>query len=203
MTFACLDDAAQFVAQPQAQLGVEIRERLVEQQDARVVDQRTRERDALHLSAGQLRHRARGIFGEADELEHARDLLRGLVARHFAVAQRIVDVLLHRHVRPHRVGLEHHADVAQARRHVQSALGRRDLVAADRDRAAGRLFEAGDAAQGRGLAAAGGPEQHDDLARRDAEAHVVDRGAADQELLAQMRDDQFGGHSVTSTYDTH
>ena len=47
----------------------------------------------------------------------------------------------------------------------------------------------------RGLAAAGGPEQHDDLARRDAEAHVVDRGAADQKLLAQMRDDQFGGHS--------
>ena len=44
----------------------------------------------------------------------------------------------------------------------------------------GRLFEAGDAAQGRGLAAAGRPEQHDDLARRDAEAHVVDRGAADQ-----------------------
>ena len=37
----------------------------------------------------------------------------------------------------------------------------------------GRMLEAGDAAQRRGLAAARRPEQHDDLARRDAEAHVV------------------------------
>ena len=114
------------------------------------------------------------------------------------MAQRIIDVLAHRHVRPHRVGLEHHADIAQARRHMHAALRRRDLVAADRDHAGGRLLQARDAAQRRGLAAAGRPEQHDDLARRDAEADVVDRRAADQELLAQMRDDQFGGHYLVS-----
>src|SRR6476620_10427019 len=79
---------------------------------------------------------------------------------------------------------------------MHAALRRRNLVAADRDHAAGRLLESRDAAQRRGLAAAGRPEQHDDLARRDAEAHIVDRRAANEKLLAQMRDDQFGGHSL-------
>ena len=50
-----LDDTAQLVAQSQAQLGVEVRERLVEQQDARLVDQRAGKRDTLHLPAGELR----------------------------------------------------------------------------------------------------------------------------------------------------
>ena len=51
------------------------------------------------------------------------------------MAQRIGDVLAHRHVRPHRIGLEHHADVAQARRHQHAARRRRHHLAADADRA--------------------------------------------------------------------
>src|SRR5947209_10649524 len=125
------------------------------------------------------------------------DLATRLITRHLAMAQRVVDVLAHRHVRPDRVGLEHHADIARTRRHVHATLRRRDFIAADRDRAGGRLLQAGNAAQRRGLAATGRPEQHDDLAGRDAEADIVDRRAPDCELLAQMRDDQFGGHSKT------
>src|SRR3954452_23913578 len=79
---------------------------------------------------------------------------------------------------------------------MHAAIRGRDLVAADCDHAAGGLLETRDAAQGRGLAATGRSEQHDDLASRDAEAHVVDRRPADQKLLAQMRNDQFGGHSL-------
>jgi hypothetical protein len=40
-----LDDAAQVVAQAQAQLGVEVGQRLVEQEQLRVVDEAARQRD--------------------------------------------------------------------------------------------------------------------------------------------------------------
>ena len=49
---------AQLVAQLEAHLVVEVRHRLVEQQQMRIDRQRAAERDALALAAGQLRHRA-------------------------------------------------------------------------------------------------------------------------------------------------
>ena len=52
----------------------------------------------------------------------------------------------------------------------------------------GRMLEPGDAAQRRGLAAAGRPEQHDDLAGRHGKADAVDRRPADRKLLAQVGD---------------
>jgi hypothetical protein len=55
------------------------------------------------------------------------------------------------------------------------------------------MLEPGDAAQRRGLAAAGGAEQHHDLAGRHGKADAVDRGPADEKLLAQvgLRDFEF------------
>ena len=47
----------QFLPHPPAHGAVERRERLVEQQDARLRDERARERNALLLSAGQLRRK--------------------------------------------------------------------------------------------------------------------------------------------------
>ena len=122
MTPGCLDDAAQLVAQAQAQLGVEVRERLVEQQELRVVDEAAGERDALHLPARELRHRALGVFRRGRRARAPRRPCGAVSARGTcAMAQRVGDVLAHRHVRPDRIGLEHHADVAQARRHEHAA----------------------------------------------------------------------------------
>ena len=53
-----------------AQLEVERAERLVEQEHARLVDERARERDALLLAAGELRRLALLEARELDELEH-------------------------------------------------------------------------------------------------------------------------------------
>src|SRR5262249_56172241 len=79
--------------------------------------------------------------------------------------ERIGNVLLDRHMRPDRVGLEHHTDVARARRYL-NAVGRRRHHAPADTHAPGRgMLETGDAAQRRGLAAAGGTEHHYDLAR--------------------------------------
>ena len=66
--------------------------------------------------------------------------------------------------------------------------GRRHQIPGDADLAAGRMLEPGDAAQRRGLAAAGGTEQHHDLAGRHRKADAVDGGPADRELLAQVGD---------------
>ena len=46
-----LEDAAQLVAQADAQLGVEVGERFVEQQELRSVDEAARQRDALQAGA--------------------------------------------------------------------------------------------------------------------------------------------------------
>ena len=69
-----------------------------------------------------------------------------LGARCAAMAERIRDVLLDRHVRPDRVGLEHHADVAQARRHLDAVERRRHQSPADADAPGGGMLEARDAA---------------------------------------------------------
>src|SRR5229473_4774444 len=58
------------------------------------------------------------------------------------------------------------------------------------------MLEACDAAQGRGLAAARGPEQHHDLAGRHGKAYAVDRRAADRELLAQVGDVERRRHDL-------
>ena len=96
--------------------------RLVEQQQLRPVDDAARQRHALHLPARQRHHRPVGIFGQTDQRQHFLDLAVGIRARHLPVLQRIDHVLPHRHMRPHRIGLEHHAEVARARRHQNAAL---------------------------------------------------------------------------------
>ncbi len=58
-----------------AQLEVERAERFVEQQRARVVDQRAGQRDALLLAAGQLGGLALGEVGQPDDLEQLVDPL--------------------------------------------------------------------------------------------------------------------------------
>ena len=71
-------------------------------------------------------------------------------------------------MRVERVVLEHHGDVAVA------GLELVDHPAADRDLAGGDRLEAGDHAQQRGLAAAGGADEDDELAVGDVEVDAVD-----------------------------
>ena len=60
-----------------AQLQVERAERLVEQQHARAVDDRARERDALALAAGELDGLALADAGQAHHLERLAARVRG------------------------------------------------------------------------------------------------------------------------------
>ena len=70
-------DRAELVAHLHAQLGVEIAQRLVEQQHLRLEHQRARDRDALLLAAGQRRRRALGEILHLDQPQRSRRRDRG------------------------------------------------------------------------------------------------------------------------------
>ena len=168
-----------------AQLGVERRQRLVEQEQFWRERQRPGDRDALPLPARKLGDRAVGKARQVHHLQQFVDALGLLFARRAADAQRVGDVVADRQMREQRQRLEHHAEIALVRRH------RRDVLAVEHDRAAGRLFEAGDHAQQRGLAAAGRAEQADECAVRHGEVDRVDRREV-AELLGDVLDCQSG-----------
>ena len=90
-----------------------------------------------------------------------------LLLRHLLQPQAERDVLVDGEVRVERVALEHHRDVAVARRHVvHDAL-------ADLEHALGDLLEPRDHAQRRRLAASGRPDEDHELAVADVEVDVV------------------------------
>jgi hypothetical protein len=94
-------------------------------------------------------------------------------------------------VRPQRVRLEHHADVAVVGAHVDSA-GRvvHDTIP-DADPPLRALLEAGDKAQGRRLPAPAGAEQHEQLAIVDRDRQIFDSNDGSlraRELLTESFD---------------
>src|SRR6185312_12420598 len=147
-----------------AQFRVQIRQRFVEQEHLRFAHQCTAQRHALPLSAGKL---ARACLQQVFQTEHARRIrhtlfdFRTSVAAQFQPERQIPG---HRHVRVQRVVLEHHCDVAFARRQVV------DGATVDADGARGDVFQARDRAQQRGLAATRWPHQYQQFAVRDGEA---------------------------------
>ena len=131
-----------------AQLGVQVRQRFVEQEHLRIAHDGAAHRDALPLATGQ---RTRLAVEQHADVEDARRLVHpalDLVLWELPQLQAERHVVEHAHVRIERIVLEHHGDVAVTRRHIVHD------VAADPDFAIGDLLEAGDHAQRRGLAAA-------------------------------------------------
>ena len=114
--------AIQFAAQPIAQRGVERRQRLVEQQDARPDRDRARQCDALTLPAGKLVYAAVLKSGDIGQRHQFGDACRPLLGRYPADLQTITDIVRYGHVGEKRVGLEHHADVAPLDRHRRHVL---------------------------------------------------------------------------------
>ena len=154
-----------------AHLGVERRERLVEQQHARLDRQRPGQRDPLLLAAGQLAGVlvARAPTARRGRASRPRAMSRsplGLAAH--LEAER--DVVEHGQVREQAVRLEHHAHVALVGGHPG------EVLAADRRRVPDvGLVEAGQDAQRGGLAAARRAEQRDQLAGFDVQGEPVER----------------------------
>ncbi len=151
------------------QLGVEIGQRLVEQEHLRVAYDGAAHRNALALAAGELLGLAVDQVGDVEHPGSFRDPALDLGLGVVLQPQAERHVLGHRHVRIERVVLEHHRDVAVLRRHVI------DDVAADHDVAVGDVLEACDHPQGRRLAAAARPDQHHELMVGDVEIDAAHR----------------------------
>ncbi len=134
------------------------------------VDERPGERDALLLAARHLPRPPPLVARQADQRERLADPALLLVLADLALAQPVADVLGHVHVREQGVVLEDRVDVAPVRRDAG------DRLAGEEDLALGRLLEAGDHPQRRGLAAARRAEERVELAAGDPQVHPVDGG---------------------------
>src|SRR5690606_29306019 len=119
--------------------------------------------DALTLAARERFRQTIEIWRELQLRRRGVHLLPDLIARHALEPQRVGHVPEDVHVRIERVGLEYHRDAALRRRDVV------DHAAVDLDRARRDGLEARDAAEQRGLAAAGRSDEDDELAGFDVE----------------------------------
>jgi hypothetical protein len=173
-------DAGDLGAHLDAELGVEIRERLVHQERLWLADDRAAHRDALSLAA---RERARLLLQDLGEAErprrpsHAALDLRLLDPAHL---QRERHVVVGRHMGIERIVLEDHRDVP--------VLGwqRVHNRAADPDRPRGDHLQPGDHPQRRRLAAAGRADEDHELPVGDREVEVGDRLGAVRVDLRQL-----------------
>jgi hypothetical protein len=108
--------------------------------------------------------------------------------RHAVLLEAEGDVLLDRHVREQRIGLEHHVDRPLVGRHAGQILPSSMISPAC------RLLETGEHAQQRGLAAAGGAEQGEELAVIDIQRQIVDGGEIAEALGDVLdRNKRLGG----------
>ena len=161
--------AADLAAHGEAEAGVEIRQRLVEKEELRLLDQGAGERDALLLAARHFATAAgRGDRSTWTRAAHASARRVASSLRDLLEAQGKEDVVPRRHVGIERVGLEDDADVAVAR------LDLVDDRAVEADLAVARRIDAGEHEQRRRLAAARRPEDRDELAVVDAKVGRLD-----------------------------
>ncbi len=159
----------QLEARLDAELRVEVGERLVHQERLGLAHDRAGQRDSLALPSRELPRKALEQVVKAQDPRSTRDRGIDLVLRLLGDLERKGNVLGHRHVRIEGVVLEHH-------RHV--ALDGIDEVhepVSDHDLTCIGVFEAGDDAEDRALPASGRAEQDEELAVGDPERDVADR----------------------------
>ena len=169
-----------------AELGIQVGERLVQQEHFGLDHQRAGERHTLLLAAGELARIALAEMAEAHQFQRPRDPGLGLGLADLPHLETEGDVAGHRHVREESIALEHHAGVATE----GWKLGH--VLIADEDASRGRLDEARDHAERRRFAAAGGSQQGHQLALLDAQRDVVDHavGAVDLDQMVEC----YPGH---------
>ena len=159
-------DSSELRAHIDAQLSVEVRQRLVQQQDARLEHERACERDALLLPTRELRRVTLAQSRQAHQLQRRFHTPPHLVARPTPHLQPKGDVVEHGHVRPQRVALKNHGRGPALRRLAQHT------CAVDSHVSAVGLQKSTDNPQCRRLAAPRRAQQAHQLAVADLEREV-------------------------------
>jgi hypothetical protein len=187
------DQLLELRAEGEPQQRVQVGERLVHQQHGRLHHDRAGDRDPLALPAGQLRRVAAQQLAELDQVGGPLHPLPHPGPVDLAHAQAEGDVVEHGQVREDRVALEHHRQVALARRQVG------DVGVADAHPAAVGVLQAGQQPQQRRLAAAAGPQQHHELAVGDLQVDIVDGGGLVEDLAHALQADLGHGPAPSSS----
>ena len=169
-------DGPDLGAQALADLGVQGRQGLVQEQHPRPHRQGPGQGGPLLLAAGHLVRVALAQFLHVDQGQHLVHPRGDRFRAPPGHLQAEGDVLAHGHVGEQGVVLEHHAHAPLVGGHPG------DLGAADADAAGGGGFEAGDHAQGGGLAAAGTAQEGHELAFLHRQVEAVDHGGPAEPL---------------------
>ena len=119
--------AQDFLAESASESGIEIRKRLVHQQNARLRRERSRQRDTLLLSARKFPRPDIQIVAKPDEVCDAVNTPVAFYRRDSTSAQSKRDIFGNAHVRPKREVLKHHPDAAELRRDENFSRARNDF----------------------------------------------------------------------------
>jgi len=179
-----------------AELQVERSERLVEQEHARLVDDRPGESDTLTLAPRQLRRHSIGQLGQTHHPQRFVAASSAFVFRGLAHSHPVFHVHRHGHVREQCIVLEHRVHVAFERGFVGH------VVAAEQDHAARRQFETGDHPQHGGLARTRRPEQREKFAVANLERNIAHRVDRPERLGYAAQLDRRDGHASATSGST-
>ena len=151
------------------ELGVQVGQRLVHQEDLGVTHDGAADGDTLALTAGERLRLTVEVLGDTQDLGGGANLAVDLVFGDLLELERKCHVLVHRHVGVQGVALEHHGDIAVLGSDVVDAL------AIDEHVARGDVLQTGDHAHRRGLTAARRANENDKLLVMHGEVKVLHR----------------------------
>src|SRR5665648_795053 len=154
-----------------AQLRVQVGQRLVHQEHLGRTHDGAAHRDALPLATGEGLGATVEVLLEVEHLRGLFDTLADVRLRDAGDLQGEAHVVGDGHVRVQRVVLEHHRDVPVL------GLDVGDVAVADQDAAGVDVLQACEHPQGGGLAAAGRPDEDEELAVLDVQVERLDRWA--------------------------
>src|SRR6476659_223000 len=151
-----------------AELGVEVRQRLVHEEDLGRAHDGAAHGHTLALATREGLRLAVEVGREVEDLGSLLDALADLALVDAGDLEREAHVVGDRPVRVERVVLERHRDVAVLGGQV------RHVAVPDEDAAAVDLLEAGEHAQGGGLPTSGGTDEDEEIPIRDLDVELVD-----------------------------
>ena len=140
------------------ELGIEVAERFVEQEDVDVADEGASDGHALSLPTGQFCRPALEQISDLENVGRPRHAAFDFVARYAGHFQSKGHIPFDSHARIEGVGLKHHSDSALVRFRPGN------VAAADPHLAGAEIDQSGNGVEQGRLPAAGSAQQHDELA---------------------------------------
>ena len=116
------------------------------------------------------------VSSQPDDVQHIGDAVLPLDLRQPGDLQSEFDITPHGHVRPERIGLENHAELAVFRRQAESGIGDGQII--EQDFAVIRTFQSGNDPEQRSFPATRRTQQRKECTIRNRERCSIDSGSS-------------------------